>query len=198
MMTKTILRSVLPQTFLQRFLGPKRQPDRARWPGASIFSCKCPNFQTKKRSLLHVLGDARFDAVFFFLWLGCARRRRSCCMDPQMITHSFVQRWFFNNRISGEIEWTPVQPPKNGNWKQLPSIESIFAACDNSDTRRLIPAMASDSGDADDRGRRRRQRRPPPASDSGEAAGRRRRRLIPAIQPRSSRRRRCRRRRRCC
>ena len=38
--------------------------------------------------------------------------------------------WIFDNRISGEMEWTPVLSGKNRDWRQYPLIKSIFAACD--------------------------------------------------------------------
>ena len=72
------------------------------------------------------------------------------------IHHSFVQRWLKDNRISEEIEWTPVMPGKSGDCKQLPSIKGIFAACDNSDTRRLHDWVGT-SSDAVNRGGRPRQ-----------------------------------------
>ena len=45
------------------------------------------------------------------------------------IDDSLVERWIIDDRIRGEIEWTPVFPGKHGDWKQLPPITSILAAC---------------------------------------------------------------------
>jgi len=53
-----------------------------------------------------------------------------------LITENTVRAWILDDRISGEIEWTPVMPGRNESWKQHPLIQSILAACENG-TRRL-------------------------------------------------------------
>jgi hypothetical protein len=48
-----------------------------------------------------------------------------------LLADSAVQTWIFDDRIIGEIVWTPILPGKNGNWKQhLLIIRGIVAACD--------------------------------------------------------------------
>ena len=47
-----------------------------------------------------------------------------------------VRIWLFDEWISSEIEWRPLLPGKNGDWKQHPHIKSFDAAYDGG-TRRL-------------------------------------------------------------
>ena len=56
-----------------------------------------------------------------------------------------VRTWILDERIIGEIEWTPVLPGKHGDWRQHPLIKCIFAACD-SGTRRLEDWVGKSSG----------------------------------------------------
>jgi hypothetical protein len=44
-----------------------------------------------------------------------------------------VRTWIFDDRIIGEIVWTPIMPGKNGNWRQHSLIRSIIAACEGCD-----------------------------------------------------------------
>ena len=60
-----------------------------------------------------------------------------------------VRTWILDERIIGEIEWTPVLRlllGRHGDWKQHPLIKSIFAACDGS-TRRLGDWVGNSSGE---------------------------------------------------
>jgi hypothetical protein len=60
-----------------------------------------------------------------------------------LLADSAVRTWIFDDRIIGEIVWTPILPGKNGDWKQHSLIRSIVAACEDRDggtdigTRRL-------------------------------------------------------------
>jgi len=104
----------------------------------------------------------------------------------EKITEAAVRTWIFDNRIHGEIKWTPVMPGKCGDWKKHPHLADIFAACDGGNRRlehwmtgsaatrgrpRLTPAPA-DGGAAVSVSRPRgRPHRPPPvATDSHEQA----------------------------
>ena len=77
----------------------------------------------------------------------------------EKITEVAVRTWIFDNRIHGEIKWTPVMPGKCGDWKKHPHLADIFAACDGGNRRlehwmtgppatrgrpRLTPALADE------------------------------------------------------
>jgi hypothetical protein len=49
------------------------------------------------------------------------------------LTEAAVRTWMFDDRIIGEIVWTPIMPGKNGNWRQHSLIRSIIAACEGCD-----------------------------------------------------------------
>ena len=124
-MTKTIL----PQTFLQTLLGLKRQPERAgprpmTW--RFDFQLQMPEFSDREEvrvACCQVLDDSNKKSAMHGLMQssfsydvpdeGGLVNISGYLHGSSMITHSFVQRWHFNNRISGEIEWTPVQPCHN-------------------------------------------------------------------------------------
>ena len=65
------------------------------------------------------------------------------------INATFVQKWIVDERISGEIEWTPILPGKHGDWKQQRPIEGISAACNDGGTRRLHDWVGSSSDAVD-------------------------------------------------
>ena len=69
-----------------------------------------------------------------------------------MLYEATVQTWIFDDRTSGEIEWTPVLPGKNRDCRQHPTIKSIFAACDGG-TRRLEDWVGKSSGAVNKGGR---------------------------------------------
>ena len=79
---------------------------------------------------------------------------------------SFVERWIIDDRISVDIQWTPVLPGKRVDWKQQQPIESIFAA---SSTRRLHDWVGT-SSDAVNKGGRPRKEPAPAARRDGCAA----------------------------
>ena len=60
-----------------------------------------------------------------------------------LLADTAVRTWIFDDRIVGEIIWTPILPGRNGDWRQHSLIRSTFAAsegCDggtNTGTRRL-------------------------------------------------------------
>ena len=104
----------------------------------------------------------------------------------EKITEAAVRTWIFDNRIHGEIKWTPVMPGKYGDWKKHPHLADFFAACDGGNRRlehwmtgppatlgrpRLTPAPA-DGGTAVavSRPRGRPHKPPPVATDSHEQA----------------------------
>ena len=70
---------------------------------------------------------------------------------------SAVRTWIFDDRIIGEIVWTPILPGKNGNWRQHSLIRSIVAACEGCDggtdtgtgTRRLEDWVGKSSDEID-------------------------------------------------
>ena len=49
------------------------------------------------------------------------------------LTEAAVRTWIFDDRIIGEIVWTPILPGRNGDWKKHELISGIFAACDDCD-----------------------------------------------------------------
>ena len=68
---------------------------------------------------------------------------------------STVQAWIVDDRIRGEIEWTPILPGKNKSWKQHPLIQSILAACHGgSRESRRLEDWVGNSMDTIDRGGR--------------------------------------------
>ena len=84
---------------------------------------------------------------------GLARISGYLHTKPQYVPRaSAVQQWISDDRIKGEVEWTPVFPGKNGDWKQDSIINSILAACDGG-TRRLADWVGN-SSDTIDRGGR--------------------------------------------
>ena len=84
---------------------------------------------------------------------GLARISGYLHTKPQFIlTEPAVRNWIFDDQIKGEVQWTPVFPGKNGDWKQHSLINSILAACDGG-TRRLED-WVGDSSDKIDRGGR--------------------------------------------
>ena len=76
---------------------------------------------------------------------------------------SAVQTWISHDRIKGEVEWTPVFPGKNGDWKQHSLINTILAACDRGIRR--LEDWVGNSSDKIDRGGR-----PSSASSAGVAS----------------------------
>ena len=66
------------------------------------------------------------------------------------LSETAVRKWISDDRIKGEVVWTPVNPGKNGDWKQEPLINGILAACDGG-TRRLEDWVGN-SSDKTDRG----------------------------------------------
>ena len=78
------------------------------------------------------------------------------------LPESAVRTWIVDDRIKGDVQWTPIHPGKNGDWKQEPLISGILAACDGG-TRRLEDWVGS-SSDKIDRGGR------PSAAGSGGGA----------------------------
>ena len=86
-----------------------------------------------------------------------------CTQKKQtLLADSAVRTWIFDDRIIGEIVWTPILPGKNGDWKQHSLIRSIVAACEDRDggtdigTRRLEEWVGK-SSDKINRGGGRRQ-----------------------------------------
>ena len=107
----------------------------------------------------------------------------------EQITEAAVRTWIFDNRIHGEIKWTPVMPGKCADWKKHPHLADIFAACDGGNQRlkhwmmgppamrgrpRLTPALADEgpggTAVAVSRPRGRPHKPPPVATDSHEQA----------------------------
>ena len=37
-----------------------------------------------------------------------------------LLTEAAVQGWILDDRIKGDVQWTPIHPGKNGDWKQEP------------------------------------------------------------------------------
>ena len=37
---------------------------------------------------------------------------------PDTPNDTVIQKWIVDDRISGEVEWTPILPGKHGDWKQ--------------------------------------------------------------------------------
>ena len=105
-----------------------------------------------------------------------------------MITEAAVRTWIYDDRIIGDIKWTPVQPGKRGDWKKEGCIQEIFAACDGGS--RSLEDWAGHSSDAVNKGGRpkktpeqpprprgRPPRPPPVCTDTDEQAAVRRRLL---------------------
>ena len=44
------------------------------------------------------------------------------------LTETGVRTWIFDERIIGEIEWTPVMPGRHGDWRQEPAIIMMATA----------------------------------------------------------------------
>jgi hypothetical protein len=58
------------------------------------------------------------------------------CTSIKMLTEAAVRTWMFDDRIIGDIVWTPIRPGNHGDWKQDLFIRNIFAACDSGCERR--------------------------------------------------------------
>ena len=76
---------------------------------------------------------------------GCLANISGYLHGSAKINDTFVQKWIVDERISGEIEWTPILPGKHGDWKQQRPIEGISAACNDGGTRRLHDWVGSSS-----------------------------------------------------
>ena len=98
------------------------------------------------------------------------------------IDDSLVERWTIDDRIRGEIEWTPVFPGKHGDWRQQPPISSILAGC----CTRSLHEWVGSSSDAVDKGGRPRKATMAVGGNGcacGAAARQRRRGRSPRQQP---------------
>ena len=84
------------------------------------------------------------------------------------LTETGVRNWIFDERIIGEIEWTPFMPGRLGDWRQEPPITTFFAGCDGG-TRRLEGWVGKSSG-AVNRGGRPAKASQPADGDGGAAA----------------------------
>ena len=75
------------------------------------------------------------------------------------LTEAAVRTWMFDDRIIGDIVWTPIRPGNHGDWKQDSLIRNIFAACERRDcgtdtgTRRLEDWVGKSSDEIDRGGR---------------------------------------------
>ena len=73
-----------------------------------------------------------------------------------------VRRWIINDRIMGDIEWTPIRPGNHGDWRQHSLVRSVLAAGDGCDGGtesgpRRLEDWVGKSSDKIDRGGRPRQ-----------------------------------------
>ena len=49
------------------------------------------------------------------------------------LTEDAVRKWISNDRIMGDVEWTPIRPGNHGDWMQHSLIRSVLAARDGCD-----------------------------------------------------------------